>query len=156
MGSLLIGTEEPRGKEALVLREEPGRWKAAAASSGLWAGWELVGFVLSGLTGQWLRHQGHPSVSPCQQNASFTPGREEARAQGPAVPSGGGSCEGPGMSRTLHRAVPRAPRSQHCAETRCGSEQEASGGFRVGRRESGGREHRLGPQADSVSVPEGL
>lgn len=43
MGSLLIGTEEPRGKEALVLREEPGRWKAAAASAGLWAG-----FVLSG------------------------------------------------------------------------------------------------------------
>ena len=43
------------------------------------------------------------------------------------------------MSRTLHRAVPRALRSQHCAETRSGPEQEAPGGFRAGRRESEGQ-----------------
>ena len=34
------------GKEARVLRGEPGRWKAAATSAGLWAGWEPVAFVL--------------------------------------------------------------------------------------------------------------
>ena len=78
-------------------------------------------------------------MSPCQAERKLYPGREEARAQGPAGPSG--SCErrGLGMSTTPHRAVPGAPRSQHRAETRSGPEQEAPGGFRAGRRESEGQ-----------------
>ena len=108
-GSLLIGMEEPGGRKLASSEGNPvgGRLQPRAPGSGQ-AGsrWPLSWAV--GLTGQ-----PRPSVSPCPAEASSAPGREEARAQGPAVPSGGGSCDrrGPGLCTEL---CPE-PRGLRCA-----------------------------------------
>ncbi|XP_044791651.2 uncharacterized protein LOC123331529 isoform X2 [Bubalus bubalis] len=157
----VFSSSRPWGLCSLGRKSRGGRKRrAAAACAGLWAGWEPAGFVLGG------GPDGSMAETPRASLCVTMPGRTQALPQEgrrpelrapPPLQEGDpvkGEAQGcPGLRtelcpepRGLSTALRPAP-----AQSKRLPVASGRGGGRVR-----GSEHRLGPQADPVSVLEGL
>ena len=157
-GLCLLGRKSQGGRKLSSSERNPvgGGLQPRAPGSGQAGSRRALSWAV-GLTGQWLRHQGRPWVSPCQAERKLYPpegSRPELRAppplqEGDTVKGEAQGC--PGL-RTELCPEPRGLALRPApAQSKRLPVASGRGGGRVR-----GSEHRLGPQTDPVSVPEGL